>query len=42
MDPNNFANGYLGVAVYIVAIAVAIMAVGVLVVWIGRRRGTPL
>ena len=42
MDPNNFANGYLGVAVYIVAIAVAIMAAGVLVVWIGRRRGTPL
>ncbi|WP_254773674.1 Pr6Pr family membrane protein [Microbacterium sp. cf046] len=42
MDPNNFSNGYLGVAVYIVAIAIAIMAVGVLVVWIGRRRGPVL
>ena len=42
MDPNNFSNGYLGVAVYIVGIAIAIMAVGVLVVWVGRRRGPAL
>ncbi len=42
MDPNNFANGYLGVSVYVVAIAIAIIAVGLLVVWIGRRRGTRL
>ena len=42
MDPNNFANGYLGVSVYVVAIAIAIIAVGLLVVWIGRRRGIRL
>ena len=42
MDPNNFANGYLGVSVYVVAIAIAIIAVGLLVVWIGRRRASSL
>ena len=42
MDPHNFENGYLGVAVYIVGIAIAILAAGCLVVWIGRRRGARL
>jgi hypothetical protein len=42
MDPHNFDNGYLGVAVYIVGIAIAILAAGCLVVWIGRRRGVRL
>lgn len=39
LNPVNFANGYLGVSVYIVGIAVAIIGVGFVVVWIGRRRG---
>ena len=42
MDPHNFGNGYLGVAVYVVGIAIAILAAGCLVVWIGRRRGARL
>jgi hypothetical protein len=41
LDPNNLnlaPSGYAGVAVYVVGIAVAIVAVGFLVVWVGRRR----
>lgn len=37
LDPNG-PGGWLSVAVYIVLIAVAISGVGVLVVWVGRRR----
>jgi hypothetical protein len=39
LNPNNFDNGYGGVAVYIVGIAVGIIAVASLVVWVGRLRG---
>ncbi|GAA1955061.1 Pr6Pr family membrane protein [Microbacterium deminutum] len=39
LNPNNFAGGYAGVSVYIIGIAIAVLAVGVLVIWIGRRRG---
>lgn len=42
LNPNNFANGYAGVAVYVIGIAVAISAVAVLVVWVGRWRGAAL
>ncbi len=42
LNPNNFDNGYLGVTAYVVGIAVAILAVGLLVVWVGRRRGASL
>lgn len=38
LDPANFANGYGGVAVYIVIIAAVILATGAGVVWVGRRR----
>ncbi|GAA1921132.1 hypothetical protein GCM10009775_12010 [Microbacterium aoyamense] len=38
LNPNNFDNGYGTVALYIVGIAVAIIAIGLLVVWIGRAR----
>jgi hypothetical protein len=38
LNPNNFENGFGGVAIYIVGIAIAIIAVGALVVWVGRRR----
>lgn len=39
LNPANFDNGYVGVAMYIVGIAVAIIAVGSFVVWWGRRVG---
>ena len=42
LNPNNFVNGYLDVSFYIVGIAIAIIGVGFLVVWIGRRRGADL
>jgi hypothetical protein len=42
LDPHNFDNGFGGVAVYIVGIAIGILAVGALVVWVGRRRGARL
>ena len=37
LDPN-LQGGYLGVAVYVVGIAAAIVGAGFLVVWAGRRR----
>nr|WP_314842224.1 Pr6Pr family membrane protein [uncultured Microbacterium sp.] len=40
LDPRLVPGGYLGVSVYIVGIAVAIIAVACLVVWIGRKRAT--
>ena len=42
LNPNNFGSGYLGVTAYVVGIAVAILAVGLLVVWVGRRRSASL
>ena len=42
LNPNNPGlepAGYAGVAVYVVAIAAGIIAVGLLVVWVGRWRG---
>lgn len=39
LNPNGFDNGYAGVAVYVVGIAVAISLAATLVVWVGRRRG---
>jgi hypothetical protein len=39
LNPNTFDNGYAGVSVYIVGIAVAVVAVAFFVIWIGRRRG---
>lgn len=38
LDPHNFDNGFGGVAIYIVAIAAGILAVGAFVVWVGRSR----
>lgn len=38
LDPHNFANGFVGVAIYIVCIAAGIVAVGAFVVWVGRSR----
>ena len=38
LNPHNFANGYGGVALYVVGIAVAIIAIGLFVVWVGRAR----
>ena len=38
LDPNLTPGGYLGVSGYIVGIAVAIIGVGFLVIWAGRRR----
>lgn len=40
LDPNLVAGGYLGVAGYIIGIAVAIVTVGAGVVWMSRKRGT--
>ena len=43
LNPNNPAlqpPGYAGVAVYVVAIATGIVAVGLLVVWVGRLRAS--
>jgi len=42
LNPHNFDNGYAGVAVYVVGIAVAISLAAVLVLWVGRRRGARL
>lgn len=45
LNPNNpelVPPGYAGVAVYVVGIAIGIVAVAFFVVWIGRRRGRPL
>lgn len=39
LNPNVVPGGYLGVAGYIVGIAIAIIGVACFVVWIGRRRG---
>lgn len=38
LDPHLQASGLLGVAGYVVGIAVAIVAVGLLVIWVGRSR----
>lgn len=38
LDPHRFADGYLGILGYIIGIAIAIAAVGALVVWMGRSR----
>ncbi|WP_439591222.1 Pr6Pr family membrane protein [Microbacterium sp.] len=38
LNPNNFDNGYGTVVLYIVGIAVAIIAIGLFVVWVGRAR----
>ncbi|MGL3148867.1 Pr6Pr family membrane protein [Microbacterium sp. A82] len=40
LDPH-LQGGYLGVAGYIVGIALAIVSVAAFVVWVGRRRGAP-
>lgn len=37
LDPA-LQGGYPGVAVYVVAIAAAVVAAGILVIWVGRRR----
>ena len=39
LNPANFANGYGTVLLYIVGIAIAIIAVAFFVVWVARRRG---
>lgn len=41
LNPNN-PGGWGSVLVYVIVIAAAIIAVALLVVWVGRRRGTPL
>lgn len=38
LNPHHVPGGYLGVAGYIVGIAIAIIAVAAGVVWVGRRR----
>ncbi|WGD36519.1 Pr6Pr family membrane protein [Lysinibacter sp. HNR] len=38
LNPANFDNGYAGVAVYVVAIAAAIILVGSLMIWISHLR----
>ncbi|MFB7843741.1 Pr6Pr family membrane protein [Microbacterium sp. NPDC056052] len=40
LDPGLVPGGYLGVAGYIVGIAVAILAVGAGVIWVSRKRGS--
>ncbi|MFK4851292.1 Pr6Pr family membrane protein [Microbacterium sp. ZW T6_19] len=42
LNPHFIPGGYAGVAVYIVGIAVAILAVAAGVVWVGRRRAAPV
>lgn len=45
LNPHNPAlqpPGYAGVTVYIIGIAVAIVAVGSIVIWVGRRRAASL
>ena len=37
LDPN-LQGGYLPVALYVVGIAAAVVGVGFLVIWVGRRR----
>lgn len=39
LNPHNFDNGYGTVVLYIIGIAVAIIAIGAGTVWVGRRRG---
>ncbi|GAA1857105.1 Pr6Pr family membrane protein [Microbacterium koreense] len=39
LDPAGFDAGYGAVAIYVVAIAAAIVGVAALIVWVGRRRG---
>ncbi len=41
LNPNN-PGGWGSVVVYVIVIAAAIIAVALLVVWVGRRRGTRL
>ena len=41
LDPHLTPGGYLGVAGYIVGIAIAIIAVAAFVVWVGRLRSRP-
>lgn len=41
LNPNVQPWGYVGVALYSIGIAVAIVAVGAFTVWVGRRRGIP-
>ena len=41
LNPNN-PGGWVSVALYVVGIAVAIVAVGAFVVWWGRRRAAPI
>lgn len=38
LNPHVVAGGYLGVAAYVAGIAIAIIAIGALVVWWGRKR----
>ena len=40
LNPNVQPWGYVGVALYSIGIAVAIVAVGAFTVWVGRRRGS--
>ncbi|MBS1674148.1 MAG: Pr6Pr family membrane protein [Actinobacteria bacterium] len=40
LDPRLVPGGYLGVAGYIVGIAIAILAVGTAVIWASRKRGS--
>ena len=42
LNPNNFANGYGGVILYIIGIAIAVILVAFFVIWIGRWRGASL
>jgi len=39
LNPHEVPAGYIGVAGYVLGIAIVIVAVGAFVVWIGRRRG---
>ena len=40
LNPNVQPWGYVGVALYSIGIAVAIVAVGAFTVWVGQRRGS--
>ena len=42
LNPHTVPGGYLGVSGYIVGIAIAIIGVAAGVIWVGRRRATPL
>lgn len=37
LNPHNFDNGFVGVSLYVVGIAIAIIVTGSLVIWWGRR-----